>query len=75
MRREIDRFPCRSEDGDEFTVVIWQKLSTFRPLSGPPQEVAGIKDATLSDGRHVNFKSGEIDTFQILDTDQIIKRI
>jgi hypothetical protein len=75
MRREIDRFTCRGEDGEEFTVVIWQKFTKFRPLSGPPQEVAGIKDATLSDGRHVNFRHGNPETFQILDTDQIITRV
>jgi hypothetical protein len=75
MRREIERLNCQGENGDEYTVVIWQRFSTFRPLSGPAVEVAGVKDATLSDGRHVNFVGSKHDAFQILDTDQIIRRV
>lgn len=72
---EVDRIECADDEGNRYTVVIYQSFKTFRPLSGPPRKVPGIKDARLLGGGHVNVSDDEMNTFQILETDTIIRRI
>lgn len=73
MRKEVNRYRCRGEDGSEYTVIERQTFTNFRPMSGPSQNVGGALDWILSDGRDVNFVDD--DTFQILDTDEVIRKI
>ena len=73
--RLVEKFQAKGTTGAVYTVHIYQKVIESRPLAGPPKELGGTKSAVLSDGRHLNWVDDGNDTFQILDTDEIIKRI
>ena len=73
MRKEINRYRCIGDSGREYTVIEHQNFTRFETLNNPPQEVPGTKGWILSDGRDVNFIDDN--TFQILDTDEFIRKI
>jgi hypothetical protein len=73
MKKEIDRYQCIGDSGREYTVIERQNFTRVQPLSGPPQDVRGTLDWILSDGRDVNFIDDN--TFQILDTDEFVRKI
>lgn len=73
MKELVENFKAKGKDGTIYTVHIYQNISEFKPLSGPKQRAGGTKDARLADGRHLNWI--DEDTFQVLDNDEIIKRI
>ncbi len=72
---EVDRFEAESVDGEKFTVVKYQKITKNRNLDGSMSIDSGRSPVLfcLSDGRRVNFIYSE--TFQIVDTDQIIREV
>ncbi|MFL6843758.1 MAG: hypothetical protein ACJ8ER_02620 [Allosphingosinicella sp.] len=73
MWDEVERFAAIGDSGRTYTVVIYQKLIEFRPLSGPVQYAKGAMDAKLLDGRDVNPKDTE--TFEIVETGEIIRKV
>jgi len=73
MEQQIDRFKAVSDDGTDFTVVIYQEMVVSRPLGGDVQYIKGLKRCALSDGRHVNMIDAT--TFKIVSTDQVIRKI
>ena len=73
MRKEINRYRCIGDSGREYTVIEYQNIMRFQPLNGPAQDVPGTKGCFLSDGRDVNFIDDN--SFQILDTDEFIRKI
>jgi hypothetical protein len=72
MEQEIDRFDAVSEDGTVYTIVEYQRVVGFRPISRQSPDVGGSRRLALVDGRHVN----QIDenTFRIFDDETIIRR-
>jgi hypothetical protein len=75
MWEEIDRFQAVGEDGTVYTVVKRYKPNpAFRRLSGGTSPAGGTTDFVLSDGRDVN-QTKEPESFQILDTGEIIRKI
>ena len=73
MEREIRRFQAASDDGDVFTVIEYQNFIERRLLSGDTSITKGLKRLVLSDGSRVNQIDPE--TFKIVQTDQIIRKI
>lgn len=73
MEKEIRRFIAETDDGEKFTIIEYQNFTTHRPINGPSQTIPGLKRLTLLDGSHVNMIDEE--TFQIVQTDQIIRKI
>ena len=73
MREEIARHECEDDNLSEYTVIEYQNFTTFRPISGPAQRVPTTKMLMLLDGRAVNWIDDN--TFQIVETDQIIRKI
>lgn len=71
-RKEVDRFQAESDDGDVYTVVVFQEFIEFRSMTGNDWK-PGLRELKLLDGSHVNEIDSE--TFQILDTDEIIRKI
>ena len=72
-REEIGRFRAISDDGEEFTVIQYRSNIESRAHSEPPTRSKGIAQLTLTDGRIVNQIDPE--TYQIVETNQIIRRI
>lgn len=73
MRKEIARYECEDDNLNEYVVVEYQNYTRFTPISGPPEDIPTTKELFLSDGRAVNFI--DENTFQIVATDQIIRKI
>jgi hypothetical protein len=71
-RREVDRFDAESEDGEVYTVVVYQEFVEFRSVMGNDWK-PGLQELRLLDGSHVNQIGSE--TFRILDTDEIIRKV
>jgi hypothetical protein len=72
MQEEIERFKAISDDGAEFTVIRHRSIIESRANSEPPTRSKGIPQLTLTDGRIVNQIDPE--TYQIVETNQIIRR-
>lgn len=70
---EIDRFQARSDKGRIYTVIKYQTMITFKPVSGPSSKAKGGYDYALQNGDPVS----EIDssTFKVLLTDEIIRKV
>ncbi|WP_029084879.1 hypothetical protein [Bradyrhizobium sp. th.b2] len=73
--RLVESFQAKGTSGTIYTVQIFEKVIEHKPISGPPSTLGGSKEAILSDGRHVNWVDSGNDTFQILDNDEVIKRV
>ncbi len=73
--REVDRFAVKTDDGERFILVEYHVTTTTQNLDGNTSIAQGKSPAVLrlSDGRAVNFIDSE--TFQIVDTDQIIRKV
>lgn len=73
MREEIARHECEDDDGSRYTVIEYQNYTRSRPISGPAQNIPTTKELFLSDGRAVTWIDD--DTFEIVATDEIIRKI
>ena len=71
-RKEVDRFDAVSDEGDIYTVVVFQEFTEFRSLTGG-STVPGLQEFRLLDGSFVNQIDPE--TFQILDTEETIRKV
>lgn len=70
--REVDRFEVETDDEERLTVVKLQPITKTRNHGGT--SIAGGKPILrLTDGRLVRQLDPE--TFQIVDTDQIIRKV
>ena len=72
MDEEVARFEAVANDGKKYTVVEYQPVTTFRPLSGSASMVAAAMSYTLLDGSAVDLIDEA--TFKIVATDEIIRR-
>ena len=73
--REVDRFAVKADDGERFILVEYQATTRTLKLDGSTPIAQGKSPTLLrlSDGREVNFIDSE--TFQIVDTNQIIRKV
>lgn len=72
---EVKRIECRGENGSRYTVVVYQRVVTHRPLSGSAQSRKGSFDLRLDDGRHVTALNDQLNTFKLIDTGEVIRRV
>lgn len=70
---ESGRWKATSDNGTVHTVIEYQAIEVFRPISGPSTRLKGVRSLYLSDGRAVNYI--DADTFQIVDTDEVIRKV
>jgi hypothetical protein len=68
----VGRFDAVSDEGDIYTVVVFQEFTEFRSLIGG-STLPGLQEFRLLDGSFVNQINPE--TFQILDTDEILRKV
>lgn len=73
MRREIGRIECEDDQGRPYTVVEYQNYRVWKGMDGVAQEVPTTRAMTLRNGEPVNFVDD--DTFEIVRTDTIIRRV
>ena len=71
--REIDRFYCEDDDGNEYVVIEYQHYAISETLNRAPQEVPTTKECRLRDGKHVNVLGGDL--FEIVETDVKIRKV
>jgi hypothetical protein len=71
--REVERFEAVSDAGKRYTVVRYAEQVPFQPLSGPTEWHDGSPSYELLNGGDVNMKDAS--TFQIFDTDEIIRKV
>lgn len=74
--RVVDQIECEDDQGNEYTVIVFQmfrKTSTLK--DGPTGERPGVKRAVLLDGSPVNVTDDEFNTFKIVSSDRIIRRV
>lgn len=70
---EVERFEAEGEAGRRYTVVLLARITHFRDSKGNVARHRGGTVYQLLDGRHVNMKNAS--TFQIFDTDEIIRKV
>jgi hypothetical protein len=73
MERETRRITCRDDAGNQHTVIEYQEIIPAPSFGDPSAKIFGMKRLTLSTGDHVNFI--DENTFKIVATDQIIRRV
>ena len=72
MKQKVQRFKAVADDGKMFMVIEYADVVSV-PAGGSLLRADGVSSWELSDGRDVNMRDAE--TFQILDTNQIIRKI
>ena len=72
---EIDRFECKDEDGNVYEVVLWDRQDTPRPLSGSASSDEGDREYALADGSDVTPINVETQSFKIIKSNTIIRRV
>jgi len=76
MNRIIEEIHCQDDDGEYYTVHIFQEFKIVRDLDGLAEEWPGMKFAVLAGtADRVNLVDGKYDAFQIVKTDRIIRRV
>lgn len=70
---EEERIGATDENGRRVTVIQWCTMIPHRPVSGPSSEIKGTRSWTTSDGLDVNYV--DENTFEIVQTDMVLKRI
>ena len=73
MRQEVGRFRAKGDDGAIYTVIEYQNFTGTEILSGSPSRSPGSRELTLTNGAHVKFLDDN--TFQIANTEQVIRKI
>ena len=73
FQQETDRFECQDDNGNLHTVIEYTRYNVFNPIDGSSQEIEGSKSLNLSNGHSVNDIDGE--TFQVVETDLIIRKV
>lgn len=64
---------CEDDQGNQYQVEEWQEFIDAGHMRDPNARIPGMKELRLSDGSPVNFIDS--DTFKIVRTDAIIRRI
>jgi ribosomal protein S12 len=76
MVRVIDEIKCTDDDGETYTVHIYQDFIIVRGVGGVAEELPGMKFAVLAGTEdRVNTVDAEMNAFQIVKNDRIIRRI
>lgn len=70
---EVERFTAKGDDGRLYTVILWAHLVPFTDIGGHVSWKPGGTEYLLLDGRDVTMKQPGV--FQILDTEEIIRKI
>lgn len=71
LNREIN---CQDDMGQVYRVQEWQEMISVPDLStGVTEKIPGMKRLRTSSGHHVN--PIDKDTFKIIETDTIVRRI
>lgn len=66
MKREIERFLARSDDGEyEATIIVYQNFVEAASRNAPHAVIPGLKEARTPDGLACKFK--DEDTFEIVN--------
>jgi len=73
--REVDRFRARSDDGEEFTIIVLQKFLDAKTMTHPGAEPVPSRLKTLQtlEGGRVNFIDET--TFEIVSLELRVHRI
>lgn len=74
MIREINRFIASSDNGTQHTIVLYQHFRTWTPLSGDPQQIATTREYRTSTGLAVNVIDDNAGLFQIVQTDETVRK-
>jgi hypothetical protein len=74
MIREINRFIASSDNGTQHTIILYQHYRTHRPLSGSPTELPTIREYRTSTGHSVNVIDEDAGLFQIVQTDETVRK-
>lgn len=74
MERQIDCFDAKTNDGRRYSVVVYQEFVDATAMGDQTRKwLPGLKRAELSDGSSLNRIDN--DTFKIVATDEIIRKI
>ena len=69
--REVGRFNAEDGMGNRYTVVRWQNIIVFRPLSGPVRRIPGKVRHSLVTGEQLDSPADG--SFVIVNDDKILR--
>lgn len=79
MRREISRFKAVSDSGEEYTVIVYQNLINGRSHKHPndwfPSKMYYLVTTNGLSVNPVGAEGLDAETFHIIETDQIIRKV
>lgn len=75
MKKEIDRFAATSEDGQRVTIVCRQTFVEHKNKKGEVDYLPAFKEFLTASGDAVNQDKSDPNTFHILNTDQVVRKI
>jgi hypothetical protein len=70
---EIDRFKVRSEEGKDYTIIVYQEYIMDRNAADTSANIEGFKRLTTEEEFHIH--TIDPDTYRIYETGEIVKRV
>ena len=71
---EIEKFKAKAEDGQEYTIVVFQQFISAAHLTDPQAEIPGSKRLVTSTGLIVT-PGDDSESFKIIQTNQIVRKV
>jgi hypothetical protein len=75
MRELVQTHECELPNGDIVEVFEYVHIRSYQPLDGPPMKAKGAIEYELEDGGPVNAVAGDPNAFQLVMTDEIVRKI
>jgi hypothetical protein len=70
---EIERFRVRAEDGEEFTIIVYQEFIPAGTLDDPAAEIPGMQRLITTGGLLVTNDNAE--TFKVVVRNKVVRKI
>jgi hypothetical protein len=70
---KTDEFKAVSDEGNEYLIAEYQGIINMGSMKNPNAEAKGLKWLKTSNGFAVNYI--DADTFKIVETDEIVRKV
>ena len=71
--KEIGRFIAKTDTGKEYEIIQFQEYKDVSSHDDPNAEIPGFKFMKTSEGLDVKYIDSE--TFKIVETDEIVRKV
>lgn len=71
MIKEIGRYICEDDEGNEYEIVAYQEFIEDQTMQGSNGLIPGMKELRTVEGHHVNYRSDK--EFYVVEFDRKVR--